>query len=487
MANTRQQNMGVPELSAETDTAPPFDHVRPAGLTIEGLKNVESGHIDFDNGSVPGFASVSGICGQNGSGKTAVIDAFRILRNVLAGEPLPRETSLQINVHAQAARFTWTFTLFSTEHPDIQKVEYSFAVRRRRREDGTTDTQIVDEAIRAWPRASSGKRVPKLILDTASGDPFRPAAQVRALTGGGTRMRGMLLSLKEQTLDQGGSYAFSPRFLQTVMEKGRDEDARRILLSLRSFGRFSLFPIDDEDPWITGSGHLMVPYRSVEIGEKVETGLLNVPIRGPFSVTADQHRVITSFFNNLSLVLEQIVPGLRIVAGSLGPEMLETGEMGVMCQMNAVRNGDVLPLACESRGILRIVRMLHLLIVAFNDPGATLAIDEMDSGIFEFLYGELVKMFSTHGVGQLIFTSHNLRPLEILDSRQIVCTTTDAHDRYIRPRNVKDRSNLRRMYFRCVLTGDLLKSGSAPLYESADTQAIGAALARAGAWKWPEE
>lgn len=166
--------------------------------------------------------------------------------------------------------------------------------------------------------------------------------------------------------------------------------------------------------------------------------------------------------------------------------MLETGGMGMTCQMSAVRNGETIPLACESEGILQIVRLRHLLIVAFNDPGTTLAIDEMDSGIFEYLYGELVKMFSTHGVGQLIFTSHNLRPLEVLEPRQIVCTAMDAHDRYIRPQDIKEKNNLRRMYFRCVLTGDLLKKGSAPLCESTDTQAIGAAFMKAGDWKWPD-
>ena len=39
-------------------------------------------------------------------------------------------------------------------------------------------------------------------------------------------------------------------------------------------------------------------------------------------------------------------------------------------------------------------------------------IDELDSGIYEYLLGECLEVMQDKAKGQLIFTSHNLRPLE---------------------------------------------------------------------------
>lgn len=51
----------------------------------------------------------------------------------------------------------------------------------------------------------------------------------------------------------------------------------------------------------------------------------------------------------------------------------------------------------------------------YNDPTTTVVIDELDCSIFEYLLGELLSIIEESGRGQLIFTSHNLRPLEKLN------------------------------------------------------------------------
>ena len=43
-------------------------------------------------------------------------------------------------------------------------------------------------------------------------------------------------------------------------------------------------------------------------------------------------------------------------------------------------------------------------------------VDELDSGIYEYLLGECLEVMQDKAKGQLIFTSHNLRPLEILEN-----------------------------------------------------------------------
>jgi hypothetical protein len=89
----------------------------------------------------------------------------------------------------------------------------------------------------------------------------------------------------------------------------------------------------------------------------------------------------------------------------------------------------------------------------FNKPSTTVAIDELDSGVFEYLLGELLQIISDRGRGQLIFTSHNLRPLETLHRDMIAFTTTNPDNRYIRFRNVKSTNNLRDFYYRDIMLG----------------------------------
>ena len=50
--------------------------VRLNGLTIENFKNVKNGQLSFANPRKAYRTSVLGLYGQNGSGKTALIDAI---------------------------------------------------------------------------------------------------------------------------------------------------------------------------------------------------------------------------------------------------------------------------------------------------------------------------------------------------------------------------------------------------------------------------
>ena len=74
---------------------------------------------------------------------------------------------------------------------------------------------------------------------------------------------------------------------------------------------------------------------------------------------------------------------------------MEDGNQGIKIQLARellCANGEThrLPLKYESEGIKKITSILHLLIAAYNNPSITLAIDELDSGIYEYLLGELL-------------------------------------------------------------------------------------------------
>ena len=106
--------------------------------------------------------------------------------------------------------------------------------------------------------------------------------------------------------------------------------------------------------------------------------------------------------------------------------------------INVKREGmKEIPIRMESEGIIKIISILNALIQAFGSPSICLVIDELDSGIFEYMLGELLDIFKKSAKGQLIFTSHNLRALEMIDKESIMFSTTNPDNRYIHMKNVR--------------------------------------------------
>ena len=79
--------------------------VRLHKIWINNFKNVEYGHLNFENSRKSYKASVLGLYGQNGSGKTALIDAVSLLKLALSGRPVPLYYSDSIHVKSNYATF----------------------------------------------------------------------------------------------------------------------------------------------------------------------------------------------------------------------------------------------------------------------------------------------------------------------------------------------------------------------------------------------
>jgi hypothetical protein len=95
--------------------------------------------------------------------------------------------------------------------------------------------------------------------------------------------------------------------------------------------------------------------------------------------------------------------------------------------------------------------VLSILIAMYNHPSVLVAVDEFDAGVYEYLLGEILGILEENGRGQLLFTSHNLRPLEMIDRKDIIFTTTNPDNRYIRLSGAK--GNLRDQYIRSIHVG----------------------------------
>ena len=85
--------------------------VRIENIEIENFKNVKHGSICLENSRKNYKANILGLYGQNGSGKTALIDALSLLKHLLMGQPVPSKFAECINVDADSATFCFQFKI----------------------------------------------------------------------------------------------------------------------------------------------------------------------------------------------------------------------------------------------------------------------------------------------------------------------------------------------------------------------------------------
>uniref|UniRef100_UPI00254D6DB2 AAA family ATPase n=1 Tax=Lactococcus garvieae TaxID=1363 RepID=UPI00254D6DB2 len=209
--------------------------------------------------------------------------------------------------------------------------------------------------------------------------------------------------------------------------------------------------------------------------QKKAFGVFPLPTESSAQLSSKELDVAKHVLEQINVVIPKIIPKLSINIKELSKQLDDDGKELHVVEVVSERDGRIIPFRCESDGIKKIVSILSALINAYSSPRAIVAIDELDSGIYEFLLGELLEVFSRGARGQIIFTSHNLRPLEILNKENIIFTTVNPTNRYIRKMDIKPSNNLRDVYLRDI---QVIK-GEDSLYKPTNTFEIQKAFRKA--------
>jgi len=490
-------------------------YLRLTDLEINGLKNVKDGKLNFVNKRKAFKASVLGLYGQNGTGKTALIDALHILKLLLSRKSIPDEYCNYINVDSREANLSYRFRIYVSETENYD-VDYEVCLTVNEQREESFSTSVVAEEVLPYLSEREGnlwnslgkkkrrleikseklsyaytdgeKRIKKhTFLQSTRTESIAPKKYYALLFGRKkeTAERLKLISLMAKQKVQ--SLFFSAAFLQLLFEQLNASKTPNyellfhidILLKLAKYGRTELFVLGASSTGKINLGELPIRYNASEKQEHGITGEYFLSLDEATELPEELFPEAKRLIQNINGVLEQIIPSLTISVADLGTVMLmENGEgkKGRRIQLMSNKNSKEIPLRYESEGIKKIVSVLHLLIGMYNQSSITVAIDELDAGIFEYLLGEILHILSEKGKGQLIFTSHNLRPLETIDRGFIAFTTTNPENRYIRFTNIKTTNNLRDFYFRDIVLGEQ----NEPVYEMTNNAEIALALREAG-------
>lgn len=455
--------------------------VRIQEIEVENFKNVLNGVITFESYKKRNFfqdshnSDIVGLYGQNGSGKTSLVEAIDILKSVLLGQKLSNNIRNLISYDKKYCRLKFTFLIKLDKKKYI--VKYGFKLIYNAEED---KIEVLEETLKYSEIDVANKKIlsTKSIIEFNMNDKtiFKPLKNYNLIVNNNVN-RTELIVAKELAKENSTSFIFSKRCIKLFKESFKNENKVfiDIINSLYNFGLKS-FVIKNDYLGHIDLGTIMPFSFSVKNEKGVAQGTIAFSLFETNRVPINIFNILDKIIIQINTVLSSLIPGLTIKIKEINEELMENGNVGKVFELLSVRENVKIPLKYESDGIKKIISILSALIAMYNNENICIVIDEMDSGIFEFLLGEILVVLKEKAKGQLIFTSHNLRALEVLDKNDIIFTTTNPNNRYIKMKNVKKTNNLRDFYLREIFLGNQKE----PIYNKTKSYAISRAFRKAG-------
>ncbi|MEK4403630.1 AAA family ATPase [Sporosarcina sp. FSL K6-6792] len=414
--------------------------VRVTKVEITNLKNVKNGEFHTNSTfNTLEKADVIGFYGQNGSGKTAAVEAFNLLKTLLSANynaPLPKLTSNLLYFNEKTIRLLFQF-IIENQFGEFY-VNYSVSLTA-----GKGRYQVVEEQV--------------VYRENKENEPFKVliSKTVKGLTIGANESHEMNESARVSVIvanrmatSNSTSFVFREE-LKEVYEEHLEETEIEIMKSLSDDLNRDLHIIDTIQYGLLVA-NLVMPF-SVHLERK--RGHIPYEMADTMVLPLDLFKTIDQVVSQTNIVLQTIIPGLLIKIRQINKQKLSDGSEGVRFEFLSKQGEIELPLRSESEGTLKIISILSTLIAVYNNPNACVVIDELDAGIFEYLLGEILEVLNENAQGQLFFTSHNLRILEVLPIRNLWFTTLNEEDRYQQLKGVERLSNARDIYLRAVQLG----------------------------------
>ncbi len=454
--------------------------IRIENIAFSNIKNVADGSIMLNEvGEDTRGASIVGIYGQNGSGKTALIWAIELIKDAISGAALPRDAFFYIRQQADTASIKVTLSMNFDERE--YHVYYALTVGRKESEKVQILSESVEYSAKACgelPRINKTKILGiEYPRNTEKIDEcfYVPESRIVEMTTKDKQIRQKLLVLQALANENATSFIFNDKMRSLLNATFTNPIYKSIFNALLFYGRMNLFVLNKNAE--SSFNMNLLPLSTRLCTENSITKCDHVPVGlGRNAVDTESVEIIQKTIRQIDVLLDTIIPGLRVDIVQVATQLNEKAEEQIVFELVSDRNGVITPLRYESEGIKKILCILSSLIAMYNNDSVFVAIDEMDSGIFEYLLGEILDIIRKTGKGQLLFTSHNMRPLEVLENSNIYFTTTNPDNKYIQFTGIKANHNLRTTLLRTIDLGGQKES----VYENTNAHKMGKAFRKAG-------
>ena len=461
--------------------------VRIVELELENFKNVNYGIIQFVNYFNVEYraelkkSDINGIYGQNGSGKTAVIEAFDILQQMMSG------TSIGYDVYAgmlHEDRLTKFSTVFYIECGEKKyKLKYEVCLKRCEKEK---IIQIYSENLTYWQHGKMWRKERNISFCNPYYDmqSLLENNSVHVMSKDESAVSKIRFFQSIQNLavfcaQKNSSIFFNDvihKSLQTENQNEEETAFSDVINAVFDFAKMQLQVVKVNQLGVNYSNTYIPVNVHTESENEIMKGCIPLFVNGRGSFPEDIFNKLEHIVKAINIALNSVIPNLSMELVKVNEEKNKEGVNLVQVEVYSNRDGKRFLTKYESEGIKRIISLLNYLISLYNNPSVCLVVDELDAGIFEYLLGELMEVLSEEAKGQLIFTSHNLRIMEKLDKKNIICSTVNAENRYIPLKGIEKTHNHRDFYIRTIVLGGQKEK----LYDDTDLQDMGYAFKKAG-------
>ena len=258
--------------------------VRIEKIIIQNFKNVKKGSISLENKRKPYKASILGIYGQNGSGKTAVIDALALLKYALCGRRIPAKYVDFINVDADYSTLEFKFRMkYEDSSYDIW-YQFDLIPNEEIINDSEENTDqeykaaIKNEVI-SFSYCSNEKKIRKsTLIDTRTEAIFLPKTKFDELLGELDATDKTELMVKKKYMQvTSKSFVFSMEMMNRFRNSCKNVLYKRILEGLRNFAERELFIINTETTGLISLNALPLVFKYPEEGKET-FGNVTIPL-----------------------------------------------------------------------------------------------------------------------------------------------------------------------------------------------------------------
>lgn len=429
-------------------------------IKLKNFINANDGMIKISPES-----KIVGLYGPNGSGKTTLVKAFKYTKDIFS-ERKPGYDTNDVILPSSLIMIGKDKATISLEWEIGTKgnLEYSFSIRR-------SDTQPDNAYISSESLTCKGlsgqsdfsmqinKRGYKKDLEELSLQLASLAIKLDGLFFSKEYSLEMLKEAYKKTRQENRSF-FAYDGLFSMIENGRDSDQTESFSNLVSDVLFSLhwyfklmYFFSDKDEGHTRQidnldGYASISYFLISPDELERMGIGVIEEIEDCNEIRNLRNLCKKRVSVINTILKEILPSVSLVYNESDNFLLSDD------RLLFEKHGVCIPFSAASYGEKKLIRLTMSLMESSSNERTTIIIDEFDEGIFELRLKKLLCWLVANAVGMVIFTAHNLMPLEVLPPKAIWFTTVAQKQLYSTMRNVKSKTNMRDKYYRILTVGD---------------------------------
>jgi len=393
-------------------------NVRTSG--IKGIK--EEVRLDFYKKTIdkkfnPEKYRIKAIYGENGSGKSALITAVKIFKEICLQESYLTETKNQDFLKEMINKSTHEFRLCCEYLVDLEADNeiYYYEVRLGLNNRGNYEIQF--ETLRA--RNGNYPNSPyRTIFETCAGELVKVD---------GTEQERQLAEKRSLNLLTSRSFIHIATMMfaesQNTRVLGNASLYTLVFLGLPLYLKIYLGEEDQHELYLLKKQLRENSLNEIEMPESLKTITQN----DYFNVS--EKIVGKEFFPKYRKRVTQLTQFLKVFKSNLVSIDIEKKENGDVyeCELNLNYGDYSINREFESTGIKKLIRLFDCFTAA--DSQGIVFVDEMDSNLNDVYLCKLIEYFKYYGKGQLCFTTHNLSPMTVLrdNKNSIDFLSSDNH------------------------------------------------------------